>query len=89
MGGQYPPTPEPQPVAKKSAPKPVAPEVARLRYLASLDARSLGEIAAAARMSQPQLNQTLSGHRANPSIGTFRSILAALGRKWADLDEDE
>jgi DNA-binding phage protein len=58
----------------------------RLRGLVEADGHTQSEIAGAAGMSQPQLSQILTGHRADPSITTVGRILAALGRSWADLD---
>lgn len=59
---------------------------AALRGLIDCDGRTQAEVATAAGMRPQQLNQVLSGYRENPSVETVGRILAALGRRWADLD---
>lgn len=59
---------------------------ARLRQLVESDIRSISAIAAAAKMSQSQLSNVLTGQRDDPRIATVARILAALGKRWRDLD---
>jgi DNA-binding phage protein len=59
--------------------------VGRLRELVATDGRYQNEIAAAAGMAKQQLHDTLAV-RPNPSIESVGRILAALGRRWSDLE---
>lgn len=67
-------------------PNPLTPLMARLLLLVDADPRARHEVAAAAGMSPAQLSQILTGYRADPSVSTVGRILAALGKRWADLD---
>jgi transcriptional regulator with XRE-family HTH domain len=69
----------------KINPRPVAMHD-RIRRLVDADDRSQVEIAKAAGMSRAQLNHLLSGVRPNPTVDTVERLLAAMGRRWADLD---
>jgi DNA-binding phage protein len=68
---------------------PHAPDALdRLRELVAEDGHSIADIATGAGMSRTHLHAVLSGDRANPSITTVATILAALGRSWSDLDSE-
>lgn len=74
--------PRPKPITAPHGPDALD----RLRELAEADGRPQAEIAEAAGMRPSNLSAYLTGGRRNPSVGTIARILAALGRRWADLD---
>ena len=60
----------------------------RLRELIELDPRPPSDTAKAAGMkTASQLDMYRAARRKDPSLSVTGRILAALGRKWADLDE--
>lgn len=71
----------------RKAPAGLGPELLKLRALRLADPRTDAELSADAGIDRKTLADALSdSKRSGPLHYTVGKILAALGRKWADLD---